>query len=105
MTRYTVVYSALAERDILQILDYVENSLADVRAALNVARNIYAQCEALAIFPRVSPVRFRLNGMELRFAHAKKYTIIYYIKEDSKQVIIYMVVYSRRNIDNILKSK
>lgn len=102
MKRYKVEYTAGAEADIINIRNYIARELKNEFAAIEIARGIVSVCDALAIFPKGSPVWDRKHGEELRLAHYKNYAIIYYIHDNDLTVTIHAVIYSRRDIRRLL---
>ena len=66
--------------------------------------DIFDKIDSLAIFPKRAQVRLMVSGLKLRFVRAGKYTIIYYVDDDSKNVKIYGVFHSHRNIFEIIKN-
>ena len=103
MKKYQTKYEDGAKHDILDIIDCIENVLLDPVGAAKIAIKIYRKCESLALFPKGVPAR-RIGNLkkELRFAHIKKYTIIYYVDDGSSTVYIHAVINSCRDITSVL---
>lgn len=105
MRKYKIIYSIGAANDLDNIYDYIFDILENPSGADKTIKTIETRCANLSIFPRGVPVSLVRNGKELRFAHAKKYTIIYYIDDSTLTVVIYAILYSRRNITHILNDR
>ena len=104
MDKYNVKIGIEAQDDILAIFDYIFTELENPRAADRVLNALIKKCLSLEIFPEASPVSFELLGNEFRFAHYKKYVIVYYIDKKTHSVKIRNIIYSRRNIKTIYKA-
>lgn len=106
MKKYQIKYEDGAKRDILEIIDHIENTLLNPLSAVKTAIRIYKKCESLAMFPKGSIVH-RVSGfdVEIRFAHIKKYTIVYCVDDGTSTVHIHAVLNSRRDILSALKKR
>jgi toxin ParE1/3/4 len=103
MKKYKVVYSDGARKDILSIIDYIETNFDSPLDATKIAIKLFRKCESLATFPKGTPV-YHIDGLakKYRFAHIKKYTIIYYIDDGCAEVVIQAIINSNRDIESIL---
>lgn len=103
MKKYKVVYTDGARRDIIKLIDYIETNFDSPLDAAKIAVKLFRKCESLATFPKGAPI-YHIDSLakEYRFAHIKKYTIIYYIDDSCTEVVIQAIINSNRNIESIL---
>ncbi|MBR2741863.1 type II toxin-antitoxin system RelE/ParE family toxin [Candidatus Saccharibacteria bacterium] len=104
MKKYVVKMNDQADFDLLQIYDYIYNVLENPLAAKKVTNGILDKCAKLAFFPEANPAHIMHDKYEFRFSHFGNYTAIYIVNSDKHEVIIYRIVYSRRNIKLLLNS-
>ena len=102
MKKYKVFLNDQADFDLQQIFDYIYGVLENPSAARKVIDGILARCEDLSSFPKAGPVRFASGGFDIRFIHFGHYTIAFAIDDEKKEVVIYRIIYSRRNITSEL---
>ena len=93
-----------ADFDLLQIYDYIYNVLENPIAAKKVVDEILKKCTKLALFPEANTARIIKHKYEFRFSHFGNYTVAYTVNSKKSEVIIYRIIYSRRNIAKILDS-
>lgn len=103
MRKYEVIYGDGARKDILDIIDYIETNFNSPVDAIKIAIKLFRKCEALATFPKGAPV-YRIGDLakEYRFAHIKKYTIVYYVDDERFEVVIQAIINSGRDVESIL---
>lgn len=103
MKKYKVVYSDGARKDIVNIIDYIETNFDSPIDAVKIAIKLFHKCELLATFPKGVPI-CHTDGLakKYRFAHIKKYTIIYYVDDSCTEVVIQAIINSNRDIESIL---
>jgi toxin ParE1/3/4 len=89
-----VVWSGLARRDLLSILEYVAADSPDAGARL--ARAIVEQANSLDLFPERGRVFPPLERSDVREVFVYRYRIIYLVTE--RDVIILSVVHTSRNL-------
>lgn len=103
---YSYRFTEKAAQDLDQILRYISVDLANPQAAKNLGQLIFEKIDAVRLFPKSgAPVDNEfLIDKAVRKALADNY-IIYY-KEHPKEKIISVIriVYSKRNLDEILRN-
>lgn len=98
---YNVVILPQAEKDITDILGYIENELLNPSAAKNLWTDMKEAIGRAQMFPYAMPVikneRITL-GKEYRRLDVNKYAIIYKIVEEQKEIRIFAVFYGPSNV-------
>lgn len=105
MKIYKIVISTGAQVDLDRIYDLIAFDLENPSSAIKIVRNILNKCRKLSIMPKATAVRIKMNGKKYRFSHIGRYTIIYYVNDKNLTVYIDAILYSRRDISTLLKSK
>ncbi|MDO5028915.1 MAG: type II toxin-antitoxin system RelE/ParE family toxin [Bacillota bacterium] len=106
MSRFTIIVSAKAKEDILNIYEYISINLNSELSALKLLKEIEETIRSLDQMPE----RFRryeddqLSRENIRFCPVKNYLIFYRVNKEKKLVEIIRVLYSRRKYEDILKS-
>lgn len=104
MTRFRVIYSYDALKELRGIRRYISRKLNNPSAASKQVAHIMLAAESLAVFPKLYRVRqVDTDGNEIRFFQVDNYTIIYYVDESRKTINVIHVIYSRRNIDALIR--
>ena len=103
--RYRVEYLDSALSDIASALEYISFELQNPVSGQKLVNKIFRRCDALDFAPKGSRVRLTVKGKDFRYIHIDNFTAVYYVDETEKKVKIYAVIYSRRDIPNILKNK
>ena len=104
--RYSYQFTERAEQDLDEILRYISVDLANPTAAQNLGRKIFEKIETVRFSPEVgSPVMndFLLDKT-VRKMLVDNYIFYYKVKSDEKTIVIIRIVYSKRNLDEILKA-
>lgn len=100
---FKVEYSPSARKDLLGIHDHITNELMNPEAASRYIVLIISSADSLAVSPKRCMVRKKdSKGREIRIFPVKNYLIIYYVDDDTQTVNILRVVYSKRNLDEII---
>lgn len=102
---YTVEYLPGANKDILDISEYIGINLRNPAAADRLIDKIISAVDKLADMPYMyaayeSPLPVE---NEYRKMYVKNYTIFYFVDETKKSVKIARVIYSKRNFSDILE--
>ena len=103
MRKYEIKFLPRFGKSLKMVYDYIFFELHNPMSADKIEAGIKRKCLTLAAFPKVSPVKKRVGGKSLRFVHYQNYTIVYRVDDEKKNVIIYDVIYSRRDIEKMLK--
>lgn len=99
---YQVSYSAAAKRDIESIYNYISHTLANPASATAIIDQILKKCDALSLFPEVTPIRYARHDREYRLIQVHHYMVVYTIAQSPHTVTIHRILYSRRDISAIL---
>ena len=98
---YKAVILPQAEKDILEIADYISGSLKNPTAARKLLREIKETVGRIKAFPYAMPVIKNDEitlGKEYRRADVGNYALIYRIVEEIKEVRIFAVFYAPSDI-------
>lgn len=102
--KYNVVIERTAETDLLEILNYITNTLKEPKIASDIYRSIKNEIISLEHMPFrfqiVNEEPFRSIGV--RRILVKNYSVFYIIDEEKKTVHIFRVLYARREWQNLL---
>ena len=104
MKRWTVFFSQHAEADIREIFEYIAITLSVSRIALEQIRRIINCVEKLDSMPERYPVYDKKpwNERGLRRMNVDNFSVFYIPDETVYTVTIIRIIYSGRNIDEIL---
>ncbi len=100
-----VILTETAERDILEIIEYIADN-DSVESAEHVLEKIESACLSLEIEPnrgRRVPELARIGVMIFRQIYFKSYRIIY--QAQNKKVLVMSVVDGRRDLSDLLAKK
>lgn len=104
MKKYNIYVSYLAEKDLEEIVLYIQNKLYAPKVALEFLGGFELFIENLSVMPFKNPLvkdkRLALKGY--RFYIIDNYLIFYIINEKELCVDIHRILYSRRNWMSIL---
>jgi plasmid stabilization system protein ParE len=101
---YKINYLPIARTDLIEIIDYISNHLKAPRAAINLIEEFNKSILRLQEFPyscKVYNSKVKTLENEYRVLQVKNYMVFYIIKKN--EVEIYRVIYSKMDIDKILK--
>ena len=101
---YNLSYLPIARRDITDIVNYIAETLAAPRAALDLLEALHESISHLKNFPYSCRVYQPAKPLEqeYRVMTLKNYAVFYTINEPEKMVEIYRVIYAKRNLDEQL---
>ena len=101
---YRIQFLETALDDLHEIVTYIAHTLKNPIAAENCTKEILSRIETLSDFPYLCPSYRPLKPLkqEYRRLHVKNHFVFYWVNEQQKEVIIARVIYSRRNIQDIL---
>lgn len=97
---YNIRYTPFAHEDMLEILTYVTDELAATTNAAKLLNKIEKDISRLSENPRSAPLPHDeyLAGQGFRSLVSGKYIVLYKIDDKSRSVVVYRVVYGRRNL-------
>lgn len=95
---------APAKQDILDVFNYIADTLAIPNSAVNQYRRLQEAILKLDSFPKRGSIYKGKSQKtkDLRFFLVDNYVVYYHIDKDRHTVYIYRVLYSRRNTNTIL---
>ncbi|MBR2067922.1 MAG: type II toxin-antitoxin system RelE/ParE family toxin [Solobacterium sp.] len=101
---YKIEFLQTALDDLKEITSYISKELSNPEAAYKLAETIVEKANTLSIFPYGRPVYNPLKKLnkEYRTIYVDNYTLFYWIEENEKKVIIARIIYSKRDIENIV---
>ena len=102
MIVYDIVLSDLAYHSLDEVYDYIYFILENPMAAERIKSGILKRCNSLRIMPKAYLARHKRGETELRLVHSGTYTIVYYVDDKNKKVVIHDIIYSRRDIVKLL---
>ena len=103
MQKYAVVYTPRVKKKLIDFFELIMVGYANYFSAIATIDKIRKKCQYLATAPKACAVAMKIGGRDFRLARVKRYTIVYYIDEDSKTVHAMSVEYSRRDIESVIK--
>ncbi len=103
---YNIHISKEAEKDIAAAADYIEFTLFNPKAAIDLLDLIDEKMSKLARSPKAHPVAddLVLRPLGIRFVPIKTYLAFYVIDERSKTVHLVRFLYGKRNWISLLKN-
>lgn len=103
--RYKVFLVANAEKDILEIYNYVAAN-DSINKAEKLLNKLEETCQSLSEFPfrgHVPPELERIGVLEYREIHYKPYRVIYQVTDDA--VFVHCVLDGRRHLQELLEKR
>lgn len=103
---YKYYFTQKAADDVEEILDYVSVELGSLAAARNLYSDIFKNIEELKSFPDMGmPVDNEyLSDKSVRRLLVENYTVFYKVFNSERKIYVLRVVYSKRNLNEILSS-
>ena len=104
MTEYKVVIEKTAENDLVEILNYISNTLHEPNTAVKIYGLIKKEILTLDKMPfRYGVLRDEpYSSIGVRGIPAQNYIAFYVIDEDEKTVHIFRILYNRREWQYLL---
>jgi toxin ParE1/3/4 len=104
MSSYNVVITEAAQRDLLDIFDYIAFELHEPDSARRLLFTIRTKVKSLEEHPernnRVSEPKY--EAQQIRWCPIENYVIFYQVSEIHNQVYIIRVLYKKRNWEHLL---
>ena len=100
---YEVLYTKAANEDLEEIYNYISLVLYNIKAAKNLINEIFDSIDLLATFPKAHKLceEPRFAKKNIRFLMVNNFKVFYLLKEETKKVVIYRVIYCKRDISKI----
>jgi addiction module RelE/StbE family toxin len=104
MPSYNVVIAEVAQRDMLDIFDYIAFELREPDSASRLLSKIRTKVKSLEEFPErnnmISEPKY--EAQMIRWCLVENYIIFYQVSEVENQVYIIRVLYKKRNWEHLL---
>lgn len=100
--KYTVNISKVAKDDLREIYKYIAYDLLSPQTALNQLERLEEKIYSLENMPTKYRVYDKEISTEIRFVPVNNYCVFYKINEENLIVDIIRIIYSGRNIENVL---
>ena len=103
--QYSYVLTETAESDLDEILDYIANELMNPDAASFFADAFDEVMEEICRAPKTGRLVSNpyLKRSDVRRVLVKNYIAFYLLDDDREQIVVLRVVYSKRDLNEILK--
>lgn len=104
MTKYKVVISASAQKDIMEIALYISKTLKNPTASKKLIKKLKEKILSLNEFPYRALEQCNdkeLTTRNVRYVIVENYYIFLNVNEDKNQVSIVRVIYRKRNWEEI----
>lgn len=104
MTKYRIIIEETAEKDLLDILSYISDTLHEP----NIAKKLYSSIKTEILSLKELPFRYAVvteepyGSMGVRKIPIKNYTVFYIIDDRSKTIHIFRILYNRREWQYLL---
>ena len=103
MLNFSLEITETAREDIRKIHIYIAGKLRNPKAASKLADKIISSSESLSVSPKRYRVRRKdSKGRELRYMPVDNFMIIYSVDDSRHLVKVLHIVYSRRNLENMI---
>lgn len=101
---YTLVYLPAARQDMIEIVRYVNKELNNPDAAEHLAVKLIEAGSGILRFPYANPAYTPIRPLkhEYRKLLVENYLMFYWVDEEKKLVTIARVVYTKRNLEQLL---
>lgn len=107
MDNYKIIVGKYAKKDLIDIYDYISNTLCNNKAAIRLLNKINDKFEEIKIFPKSAPL---INNEYVKNKNIRKllidnYIAFYEIDEINLEINIIRVIYGMMNYIDILQCK
>ena len=104
MDNYKIIVGKYAKKDLIDIYDYISNTLCNNKAAVRLLNKINDKFEEIKIFPKSAPL---INNEYVKNKNIRKllidnYIAFYEIDEINLEINIIRVIYGLMNYIDIL---
>jgi len=102
---YKIVMVSSFYKDANEIFFYISQRLGAQQAAEGLLEQVYQKAKKLADSPALGRVFILTDGTktEFRRINVRNYSMFYYVNEEKHTIEIRRLIYSRRNLELILK--
>lgn len=104
MSSYNVVISESAQRDLLDIFDYIAYELREPESASNLLSKIRTKVISLENFPDRNNIitEPKYEAHKIRWCPIENFVIFYQVCELESRVFILRILYNKRNWEHLL---
>ena len=104
--KYSYRFTEKAAQDFDEILRYISVDLANPDAAQKFGRRVFEKVDVARSFPDLgAPIDNEfLSDKSVRKLFVDNYTLYYKVHHNEKMLSIVRIIYSKRNLDEILKT-
>lgn len=107
MSRFRILYSDSAQKDIFESVDYIATILLDKKAAEKRLDSLENTTRRLSEFPESSPLSAcrELKKRGIRCSTVSNYLLFYYVRQEKKEIRIIAFLHSTRDYANLLLAR
>ena len=104
MSSYNIVITEAAQRDLLDIFDYIAFELRESDSARRLLSKIRTKVKSLEEFPERNKVisEPKYEAQKIRWCPVENYVIFYQVSDLQNHVFIIRVLYKKRNWEHLL---
>ncbi len=101
--KYQVIIEKCAQKDIINIYNYIAFILGNIFAADKLVNRIYEKFDEISLFPKSAPVLSNefVNNSNIRKILIDNYIAFYEIDEASKEIIILRILHCSMNYNEM----
>ena len=101
---YKLEFLPVALQDMAEIIRYISHDLDNKTAATTLSEKLISSAEKLCEFPYAHPVYQPIRPLsgEYRKCVVQNYLMFYTVDESKKKVIVYRVIYGKRDVEKML---
>ena len=103
--KYSYYFSEKEEQDFNEILQYITFELCNPKAAQRLGKKIFEKIDIIRSFPELGPIADNENFIDnsIRKVSIDNYILFYKIHKSKQTIFILRILYSKRNIHEIMK--
>jgi addiction module RelE/StbE family toxin len=104
MSSYNIVITEVAQRDLLDIFDYIAFELREQESARRLLSKIRIKVKSLEEFPDRNNIfsELKYKAQKIRSCPVENYVVFYQVSEVQNQVYIIRVLYKKRIWEHLL---
>ncbi|EHL70728.1 type II toxin-antitoxin system RelE/ParE family toxin [Cloacibacillus evryensis] len=103
---YKLEFLPVAQRDMVEIVQYISRELSDPTAAERLAEELISAADGIRTFPYANPhyIPLRPLAHEYRKLSVQNYLMFYWADEENKLITVARVLYAKRDYNRLLES-
>ena len=104
-SRNILIFTAKAHEELDDILFYIEHELCNPKASKDLLIEFINKTDFIKVFPESHPIVENdfYNYKDIRKVNIGNYSMFYRYDSDAKEIIILTIIYTKRNIDNLIQ--